>query len=46
MSDTRLSSSTASSSIKESSLVWPLFTRENYAEWAMLIQTNYEAMEI
>jgi hypothetical protein len=46
MGDTRTSSSAASSGIKESSLVWPMLTRSNYAEWAMLMQINYEAMEI
>jgi hypothetical protein len=46
MGDTRTSSSATSSGIKESSLVWPMLTRSNYAEWAMLMQINYEAMEI
>ena len=46
MGDTRLSSSATSSDIKESSLVWPMLTRTNYAEWAMLMQINYEAMEV
>jgi len=39
-------SSTTSSTVKESSLVWPMLSRSNYAEWAMLMQINYEAMEI
>jgi hypothetical protein len=46
MGDTRTSSSVTSSGIKESSLVWPMLTLSNYAEWAMLMQINYEAMEI
>jgi len=32
--------------IKESSLIWPMLTRSNYMEWAMLMQINYEALEI
>jgi hypothetical protein len=46
MADTRTGPSSATSGIKESSLVWPMLTRSNYAEWAMLMQINYEAMEI
>ena len=38
--------SATTSGIKESSLVWPMLTRSNYAEWAMLMEINYEAMEI
>jgi hypothetical protein len=38
--------SSAAGGIKESSLVWPMLTRTNYLEWAMLMQINYEAMEI
>ncbi|XP_066320048.1 uncharacterized protein [Miscanthus floridulus] len=34
------------SGIKESSLLWPMLTRSNYQEWAMLMQCNYEALEI
>ena len=26
--------------------MWPMLTRDNYAEWAMLMQCNYEALEI
>ena len=26
--------------------MWPMLTRSNYTEWAMLMQCNYEAMEI
>ena len=26
--------------------MWPMLTRTNYSEWAMLMQCNYEAMEI
>ena len=32
--------------VKESSLMWPMLSRSNYSEWAMLMQCNYEAMEI
>jgi hypothetical protein len=32
--------------VKESSLMWPLLTRDNYSEWAMLMQCNFEALEI
>jgi hypothetical protein len=46
MGDTRPGSSTVSSGFKESFLVWPMLTRTNYAEWVMLMQMNYEAMEI
>jgi len=38
--------SSKSSGVKESSLVWPMLTRTNYVEWAMLMQINYEALEI
>ena len=34
------------SGVKESSLMWPMLSRSNYSEWAMLMQCNYEAMEI
>jgi len=46
MSDTGASASTTSSGIRESTLLWPMLTRTNYTEWAMLMQCNYEAMEI
>ena len=26
--------------------MWPMLTRSNYTEWAMLMQCNYESMEI
>lgn len=38
--------SSGGGSVKESSLMWPMLTRDNYAEWAMLMQCNYEALEI
>jgi hypothetical protein len=38
--------SSTAGSVKESALVWPMLTRSNYVEWAMLMQINYEAMEI
>lgn len=46
MVDTRTGPSAPSSGIKESSLVWPMLTRSNYAEWSLLMKINYEAMEI
>jgi len=36
----------SSGGVKENSLMWPMLTRSNYTEWAMLMQCNYEAMEI
>ena len=44
MSDVGPSSGTAGA--KESSLMWPMLSCSNYTEWAMLMQCNYEAMEI
>jgi len=44
MSDSPASSSSAG--VKENSLMWPMLTRSNYTQWAMLMQCNYEAMEI
>ena len=32
--------------VKEGLLMWPMLSRSNYTEWAMLMQCNYEAMEI
>ncbi|CAD6221564.1 unnamed protein product [Miscanthus lutarioriparius] len=32
--------------VRESSLVWPMLDQANYAEWAMLVQCNLEALEI
>ena len=32
--------------VKEGSLMWPMLSRSNYTEWAMLMQCNYKAMEI
>ena len=26
--------------------MWPLLSRSNYSEWAMLVQCNFEALEI
>jgi hypothetical protein len=46
MGDELPSASAASSGVKESSLVWPMLTRTNYVEWVMLMQINYEALEI
>jgi hypothetical protein len=40
------SSSSSASGVRESSLMWPMLTRSNYTEWAMLMQCNYEAMEV
>jgi hypothetical protein len=36
----------SSDSVTESSLMWPMLTRDNYAERAMLMQCNYKALEI
>lgn len=38
--------STSGGGVKESSLMWPLLTHDNYAEWSMLMQCNFEALEI
>jgi hypothetical protein len=40
------SQNSGASHVKESSLIWPMLTRSNYMEWAMLMQINYEALEI
>jgi hypothetical protein len=32
--------------VQESSLMWPMLTRSNYVEWAMLLQCNFETLEI
>jgi len=32
--------------VRESSLMWPMLTRSNYAEWAMMLQCNFETLEI
>src|SRR6185312_2629168 len=40
------SSSSSGGGVKEGSLMWPMLSRSNYSEWAMLMQCNYEAMEI
>ncbi|CAD6257706.1 unnamed protein product [Miscanthus lutarioriparius] len=40
------SSSALPGGVRESSLMWLMLTRTNYSEWAMLMQVNYEAMEI
>jgi len=37
---------TSKSTVKESSLMWPMLTSDNYTEWSMLMQCNYEALEI
>jgi hypothetical protein len=37
MAETRTSSG---SGMKESSLVWPMLDRANYAEWVMIMQCN------
>jgi hypothetical protein len=38
--------SASSNGVKESSLMWPMLIRTNYSEWAMLMQVNFETMEI
>jgi cell fate (sporulation/competence/biofilm development) regulator YlbF (YheA/YmcA/DUF963 family) len=40
------SSSGVGGGMKESLLMWPMLTHSNYTEWAMLMQCNYEALEI
>ena len=40
------SSSTMAGGVRESSLMWPMLTRSNYSERVMLMQCNFEAMEI
>jgi hypothetical protein len=32
--------------VREDSLMWPMLTRDNYCEWAMLMQCNLEAIDI
>jgi hypothetical protein len=46
MDDNNTSLSTMSSGIKQSTLMWSMLTRTNYSERAMLMQCNFEAMEI
>lgn len=45
-SNTMRGSSSSTRGMKESFLMWPLLTRDNYFEWEMLMQCNYEALEI
>lgn len=40
------SASSTMPGVQESSLVWLMLDRSNYAEWAMLMQCNLEALEI
>lgn len=44
--DVGASSSSTAGAVRESSLLWPMLTRSNYNEWVMLMQCNYEALEI
>ena len=46
MSEAGTSAGAASSGGSGSTLLWPMLTSTNYTEWAMLMQCNYEAMEI
>jgi hypothetical protein len=46
MGENTPSSSSTMPGVRESSLVWPMLDQANYAEWAMLIQCNLEALEI
>lgn len=47
MSEKEVGSGSASASdVRESLLMWPMLTRSNYTEWEMLMQCNYEAMEV
>jgi hypothetical protein len=45
VSNTMSDASTSGGGVKESSLMWPLRTRDNYVEWSMLMQCNFEALE-
>ena len=40
------SSGSSGHGVRESSLMWLMLTRSNYTEWAMLMQCNYETLEI
>jgi len=40
------SPSSSGPGIKESSLVWPMLDRANYAEWVMIMQCNLKALEM
>jgi hypothetical protein len=42
VSNTMSDASTSGGGVKESSLMWPLLTRDNYAEWSMLMQCERE----
>ena len=46
MSEAGTSAGAASSGGSGSTLLWLMLTLTNYTEWAMLMQCNYEAMEI
>jgi len=46
MGEGDIAPASGSSGVREGSLMWPMLTRTNYAEWAMLMQCNFEAMEI
>jgi hypothetical protein len=46
MGDNRPGTSVASQGVNESSVAWPMLTHTNYIELAMLMQIDYEAMEI
>jgi hypothetical protein len=46
MGDETSTSTEAGSGIRKSSLMWPMLTRMNCSEWSMLMQCNYEALEI
>jgi hypothetical protein len=32
--------------VREGSLMWPMLTRANYAEWAVLMKCNFEILEV
>lgn len=32
--------------VREGSLMWPILTRSNYTEWAILMQCNFEILEV
>jgi len=39
-------SSRSGHGVREGSLMWPMLTRSNYAEWATLMQCNFEILEV
>jgi hypothetical protein len=46
MGDDDVSSSAGKTAVPVGLLMWPMLDRSNYSEWAMLMQCNFEAMEV